>query len=444
MNQMRIKQNETGRSMVEMLGVLAVVGVLSIGGVAGYRYAVDKMNANEIINELKKRAITASQQRVLGQDINLAEYGMGAKIKGTYTVTPTTKYNGKASQFALAVSGVPERVCDMILESDWALPTEMAVNGGSCVEGANGNTMTFAFNNTLGSGDVGNGGNGEGNEGDNDPTDTPTQQCGENEYQGWDGTCQLDTNCSDPNQFYNARYGVRDCVSCPTEGMPVRNDASDIEDSCTKCPNAQVGGAPDNYHCVYCSSNRVVCGDQCCGEGQQCQYNNFTYQHECVSGLGPNGCLTNADCNKNGKTGEYCKNEMGCTQTVGTCESATLYNNGASIDVHGTTVYRSADDDMSWHAAKNFCEAHGMHLFNPNLQNYCTADEWSSIQSNSGGYCTAGEKNLKVTDDDDDWTGWTGSASGFCAAFYVHLYYGSVRSHLLVNDFYYGSALCEE
>ena len=66
-------RNERGRSMVEMLGVLAVMGVLSIGGVAGYRYAIDKMNANDIINEVRKRAITASQQRVLGQNINLAE-----------------------------------------------------------------------------------------------------------------------------------------------------------------------------------------------------------------------------------------------------------------------------------------------------------------------------------------------------------------------------------
>ena len=49
--------NERGRSMVEMLGVLAVAGVLSIGGVAGYRYAIDKMNANDIINEVKKRAV---------------------------------------------------------------------------------------------------------------------------------------------------------------------------------------------------------------------------------------------------------------------------------------------------------------------------------------------------------------------------------------------------
>ncbi len=62
---------ENGRSMVEMLGVLAVMGVLSIGGVAGYRYAMDKMNANDIINEVKKRAVTASQQRILRMTLSM-------------------------------------------------------------------------------------------------------------------------------------------------------------------------------------------------------------------------------------------------------------------------------------------------------------------------------------------------------------------------------------
>ena len=73
---------ENGRSMVEMLGVLAVAGVLSIGGVAGYRYAMDKMNANDIINEVRKRAVTASQQRILGQNVNLSEYGIKCTATG--------------------------------------------------------------------------------------------------------------------------------------------------------------------------------------------------------------------------------------------------------------------------------------------------------------------------------------------------------------------------
>ena len=33
---------ESGRSMVEMLGVLAIIGVLSVGGIAGYTTAINK------------------------------------------------------------------------------------------------------------------------------------------------------------------------------------------------------------------------------------------------------------------------------------------------------------------------------------------------------------------------------------------------------------------
>ena len=45
-------KSQSGRSMVEMLGVLAIIGVLSIGGIAGYRYAMNKYHTNEILNTL--------------------------------------------------------------------------------------------------------------------------------------------------------------------------------------------------------------------------------------------------------------------------------------------------------------------------------------------------------------------------------------------------------
>ncbi len=50
-------QNQTGRSMVEMLGVLAIIGVLSIGGIAGYTIAMKRYRANEIINTAAKLAV---------------------------------------------------------------------------------------------------------------------------------------------------------------------------------------------------------------------------------------------------------------------------------------------------------------------------------------------------------------------------------------------------
>jgi len=44
--------NESGRSMVEMLGVLAIVGVLSIGGIAGYSKAMAKYKMNKALDQI--------------------------------------------------------------------------------------------------------------------------------------------------------------------------------------------------------------------------------------------------------------------------------------------------------------------------------------------------------------------------------------------------------
>ena len=40
-----------GRSMVEMLGVLAIIGVLSVGAIAGYSKAMEKYKINKMIND---------------------------------------------------------------------------------------------------------------------------------------------------------------------------------------------------------------------------------------------------------------------------------------------------------------------------------------------------------------------------------------------------------
>ncbi len=53
----QLKKNaETGRSMVEMLGVLAIIGVLSIGGIAGYTMAMNRYRVNEILDMASKYA----------------------------------------------------------------------------------------------------------------------------------------------------------------------------------------------------------------------------------------------------------------------------------------------------------------------------------------------------------------------------------------------------
>jgi len=44
--------HEKGRSMIEMLGVLAIIGVLSVGGIAGYSKAMQKYRINKTIEQI--------------------------------------------------------------------------------------------------------------------------------------------------------------------------------------------------------------------------------------------------------------------------------------------------------------------------------------------------------------------------------------------------------
>ena len=146
----RSADSESGRSMVEMLGVLAIMGVLAIGGIAGYRYAMDKYNANEILNEVRKRAVTASQQRILGRTIDLSEWSN--TIQG-HSVTTADNYNGDTSFFALTVSGIEKSVCDKVIAEKISFAVEEKVGevvvgeDTTCAEG--NNDITFAFKNTL-------------------------------------------------------------------------------------------------------------------------------------------------------------------------------------------------------------------------------------------------------------------------------------------------------
>ena len=49
--------NESGRSMSEMLAVLAIIGVLSVGTIAGFRHMMNKQRINDIINTINLNSI---------------------------------------------------------------------------------------------------------------------------------------------------------------------------------------------------------------------------------------------------------------------------------------------------------------------------------------------------------------------------------------------------
>ena len=74
---MKNHKRETGRSMLEMMCMLAVMGVLSVAGIAGYNSAMNRYKANEILNEVQKRATVAGAQIISGrkfEEVSLSEF----------------------------------------------------------------------------------------------------------------------------------------------------------------------------------------------------------------------------------------------------------------------------------------------------------------------------------------------------------------------------------
>ena len=81
-----MKKLESGRSMVEMLGVLAIIGVLSVGGIAGYTLSMRRHRANGVADTAAKLALvaySACQNKVLSNswsDVNQCDSNSGVNM----------------------------------------------------------------------------------------------------------------------------------------------------------------------------------------------------------------------------------------------------------------------------------------------------------------------------------------------------------------------------
>lgn len=76
-------KSQAGRSMVEMLGVLAIIGVLSIGGIAGYRIAMEKYKINEVINAMN--IVVIQSRDAIYNCKDKMEINLGNKLKAEVT-----------------------------------------------------------------------------------------------------------------------------------------------------------------------------------------------------------------------------------------------------------------------------------------------------------------------------------------------------------------------
>ena len=70
---MKTYKTESGRSMIEMLGVLAIIGVLSVGGIAGYSKAMMKYRINKSIEQISM--IVTNVRTLFGSQKNYKALG---------------------------------------------------------------------------------------------------------------------------------------------------------------------------------------------------------------------------------------------------------------------------------------------------------------------------------------------------------------------------------
>lgn len=143
-----MRNNEKGRSMVEMLGVLAIVGVLSVGGIAGYSKAMGKYKNDHLISQMTMLITnirnlyltqfdysTLSEQRLLklgavpadmfDHTLAAASGSLSANSvimhawNGVIRVFPSKSTNDKFQAFEIYATGINRTTCIELVTIDW-------------------------------------------------------------------------------------------------------------------------------------------------------------------------------------------------------------------------------------------------------------------------------------------------------------------------------------
>ncbi len=146
------RDNQDGRSMVEMLGVLAIIGVLSVGGIAGYSKAMTKFKINKTMDQVSMlvaniRTLYSGQRNYSGLTnataINFGiipneMYSSASKIVNAFngeviisTADSLNATNGTKTNrsFQIVYNGLSREACVTIGTADWGSGAASGLEG---------------------------------------------------------------------------------------------------------------------------------------------------------------------------------------------------------------------------------------------------------------------------------------------------------------------------
>ncbi|MDY6407377.1 MAG: hypothetical protein SPL08_01555 [Pseudomonadota bacterium] len=153
-----MREHQSGRSLLEMIAVMAIMGLITLTFIIGYKYAIERHRSHVVIQKVSEMATSAAAQMILKDDFSLDEFKSTGDvypyIEGVWPVVLEKKYKGKQNHFSLSVSGLSRMTCNFIVQYKWRMPLETIINDGEeCQEKEGGNTILFAFNSDLLQGD---------------------------------------------------------------------------------------------------------------------------------------------------------------------------------------------------------------------------------------------------------------------------------------------------
>ena len=399
------KRSQKGRSMVEMLGVLAIVGVLSVGGVYGYGVAMKKHKANELLHQASMLATTISAQIQSKGELPQSIENFGNNKYGTFS-TPE-KVNDE--QFEMKITGMDEAVC-----------TQVAKMSGGMVRQAecNGTTLTLTYNNNLSSDKVAADYNGKQDE------------------------------CEDSGRKYCS--GSKSCVALDKECV-----CSGTNNGCQKCDTETGAFITDDEkegeNCTTADGKEGTCSDGVCEEAPTCS-----------STVG-DPCTDNATvcpgyyCSIAGGTStqDSVSGEQWCGDAVYTPGAGTVESLGTPREPK--TGYLSSPGSVaSWDAAVNYCKALKSTIAQGVTVNGVNYGDYGSLSNGLASLpssCSMDNSCSALPDDDYYWLdrlvqwdcNWekydTTYGSNSSSAFFV--FYGFVYGDNRSGGDYGGYALCE-
>lgn len=145
-----MKSCEKGRSMIEMLGVLAIVGVLSVGGIKGYTRAMTKLKADKVISQINETVLNIRTLFINERDYS----GISARLLINVNAIPGTMYDptdtrssiilknalggdiliftskdltGGSKAFEVYATGLDRDTCTAMAVLDWGISTQGAL-----------------------------------------------------------------------------------------------------------------------------------------------------------------------------------------------------------------------------------------------------------------------------------------------------------------------------